>query len=245
MDDILRAIERSLASLKHGKVWFFICLPAILAALIMTILVIFVLGFLIAKLLDYPPMTWLNAWGAFGAAKILATLGGWVLIVSASCLLAVFLTADLTLPLMLNFLSSSDYPDLARRGRDSTVASIWNGVSGTFLFVLGWIVTLPLWLIPGFSVILPFFWMAWLMRRTFSHDILMVFAAPDEWRAVRERYSTSLFVIGCMMSALTLAPFVGLLAPSLTALAYSHFCLDGLRRIREEAAASIEGKDIE
>jgi hypothetical protein len=190
-------------------------------------------------------MSWLNAWGAFGAAKILATLGGWAIIASVSYLLAVFMTAVFTLPLMLDFLSSTDYPGLSRRGRDSATASVWNGVSGIFLFVLGWVVTLPLWLVPGFSVILPFFWMAWLNRRTFSHDVLAVFATPDEWRDLRERYSMPLLVLGFLCSALTLAPFVGILAPSLAALAYSHFCLDVLCRVRKKSAADVDRENIE
>jgi hypothetical protein len=238
MDDILRALFRSLDSLKHGKVWFYIGLPAISAALVMATLAIFALGFLIAALLDYPPMTWLNAWGAFGAAKFFAALGGWILIVSASYVLAVFVTAVFTLPLMLDFLSATDYADLERRGRDNAAASVWNGVSGALLFVLGWIATLPLWLIPGFSAVLPFFWMAWLNRRTFSHDILTVFAAPDEWIALKARYSTTLLVLGFLTAALTLVPVVGLFAPSLAALIYSHFCLEALRGARKRRISS-------
>jgi hypothetical protein len=44
MDDILRAFNRSLVSLKHGKIWFYICLPTILAAFVMAILAICALG---------------------------------------------------------------------------------------------------------------------------------------------------------------------------------------------------------
>jgi hypothetical protein len=245
MDDILRALFRSLDSLRHGKVWLYIGLPAISAALAMATLAIFALGFLIAALLDHPPMTWLNAWGAFGVAKFFATLGGWVLIVSASYVLAVFVTAVFTLPLMLDFLASTDYADLERRGRDSAIASVWNAVSGTLLFVLGWVATLPLWLIPGFSTVLPFFWMAWLNRRTFTCDILTVFASPDEGAALKKRHSTPFLVLGFMTSVLTLAPVVGLFAPSFAALIYSHFCLDVLRGLRGKSALDLEREKIE
>ena len=45
--------------------------------------------------------------------------------------------------------------------------------------------------------------------------------------------------LGVIMAALTHIPFVGLLAPSLAALAYIHFCLEALRRLRQGAVVAI------
>ncbi|MDR2507390.1 MAG: EI24 domain-containing protein [Candidatus Accumulibacter sp.] len=239
MDEIVLALKRSLLSLKRARVWYYIAFPAISAAFAMTALAVTLLGFLIARLLEYPPMSWLNAWGAFWAAKILAVLGGWAAIISVCYLLALFLTAVFTLPLMLGFLAGADYPGLARMGRDSVAASVWNSLWGIALFLLGWVVTLPLWLLPGFSVVLPFFWMAWLSRRTFPYDVLMVFATPEEWRVLRKQHAMPLLALGFIMSGLTLLPFAGLLAPSLAALAYGHFCLEALRRLRNGAIVNV------
>ena len=39
-------------------------------------------------------------------------------------------------------------------------------------------------------------------------------------------------MLGALMAVLTHVPILGLFAPSLTALAYIHYCLEALRRLR-------------
>lgn len=48
-----------------------------------------------------------------------------------------------------------------------------------------------------------------------------------------------LLALGLIMALLAHVPFMGLLAPSLAALAYVHFCLEALRRLRQGAVVSI------
>ena len=100
------------------------------------------------------------------------------------------------------------------------------------LYVAGWVVTLPLWMIPGLGAILPLFWMGWLNRRTFAYDALSVHASQSEARALRRNRSVPLLVLGFLMAAMAHVPVTGLFAPSLAALAYIHFCLEALRRSR-------------
>lgn len=239
MVEIVLALQRSVTSLGRGRVWLYILGPALAAAVLLVVLSIALLQHLMASFIEQPPMNWIAAWGAVWLAKLLAALGGWLLILSASYLVAILLTAILVLPMMLNDLATVDYPDLARMGRDSLAASTWNSVWAAVLFIVGWLVTLPLWLIPGLGLILPLFWMAWLNRRTFAYDVLTAHATPDEWRAFRRQHAMPLLMLGVVLAALTHVPFVGLLAPSLAALAYVHYCLEGLRRMRQGAVVSI------
>ena len=124
-------------------------------------------------------------------------------------------------------------------GSDSVAAATWNSIGAAVLFIIGWLVTLPLWLVPGLGLILPFFWMAWLNRRTFAYDSLAAHATNDEWCELRRRQSMPLLALGLIMALLAHVPFMGLLAPSLAALAYVHFCLEALRRLRQGAVVSI------
>jgi hypothetical protein len=200
---------------------------------------VFLLQHLIATLIEQPPMSWIVAWGAFWLAKFLAVVGGWIVILSATYLVAMLLSAIIILPLLLNHLSAVDYPDLARMGSDSVVAGTWNSVWSSVLFIVGWLLTLPLWLIPGVGLILPFFWMAWLNRRTFTYDTLAEHATEQEWRELRRQKATPLLVLGLAMALLAYVPFVGLLAPSLAALAYVHYCLEALRGLRQGAIVTV------
>ena len=239
MPEVILALRRSLVTLGQGRVWLYFFGPAIVALLIMIGLSVFLLDYLIASLVEQPPMSWIASWGAFWLAKLLAALGGWLLILSASYLIAMLLTAVVVLPLLLNRLSTTDYPELARMGSDSVAAATWNSIWAAVLFIIGWLVTLPLWLVPGLGLILPFFWMAWLNRRPFAYDSLAAHATNDEWCELRRRQSMPLLALGLIMALLAHVPFMGLLAPSLAALAYVHFCLEALRRLRQGAVVSI------
>jgi hypothetical protein len=238
MPEVILALRRSLATLGRGRVWLYFLAPALFSLVAMVGLSVFLLERLIASFIEMPPLTWVTAWGALWLAKALAALGGWLIILSASYLLAVLLTAVIVLPLLLRHLAAVDYPDLAREGSDNLVASTWNSVWAALLFVAGWLLTMPLWLVPGVGLILPFFWMAWLNRRTFAYDALAEHANAAEWKELRRRQATPLFVLGLLMALLGHVPFIGLLAPSLAALAYIHFCLEALRRLRQGALVS-------
>jgi len=238
MTEMMLAFRRSLASLGQGKVWRYILGPALAAVLCMVGASIAFLDYLISSFIEQPPMSWIAEWGAFWLAKALAALGGWLVILSASYLVAVLLTAVFVLPLMLNHVAATDYSDLAKQGKDSIVASTWNSVWAAIVFLIGWVVTLPLWLIPGVGLFLPLFWMAWLNRRTFAYDVLSTHATSGEWCELRQQKSAPLLMLGFGMAVLTHVPFVGLLAPSFGALAYMHFCLEALRRLRQGAVVS-------
>jgi len=235
MGDVILALQRSIRTLGRGRVWLYMLGPAILALFAMIGLSVFLLQHLIATFIEQPPMRWIVAWGAFWLAKLLAVLGGWIVILSATYLVAMLLSAIIILPLLLKHLSTVDYPDLARMGGDSLVAGAWNSTWSSVLFIVGWLLTLPLWLVPGLGLILPFFWMAWLNRRTFTYDALAEHATDQEWRELRRTQALPLLGLGLVMALLAYVPFVGLLAPSLAALAYVHYCLEALRRLRQGA----------
>ena len=233
------ALARSLGSLRAARVWGYLLVPT-LSALCLTLLLWFLaLDVLSGWLLGQPPLTWVAAWGALWLAHLIAALGGWLLILSASYLLAVLLTGIVVMPMLLNHLAQTDYADLARMGDDSVIASTWSNLWAAGLFIIGFVLTLPLWLVPGLGFFHPLFWMAWLNRRTFTYDALSVHATPDELGQLRRQHSGGLLALGGLMAMLTHVPFAGLFAPALAALSFSHYCLQALRGSRQGAVATI------
>lgn len=239
MAEVMLALIRSLSTLGRGRVWLLLLGPAVIALLVWLGLTVFMLDWLIAHFIEQPPISWLTAWGAVWLGKLLAALGGWLLILAASYVTAMLLAAIFVLPLLLNHVAAVDYPELARMGKDSVTASTWNSLSAALLFLAGWVLTLPLWLVPGLGLVLPLFWMAWLNRRTFAYDALAVHATDEEWRELRRRHSLPLLMLGITLALLAHIPLLGLLAPTLAALAYVHFCLEALRRMRQGAIVTI------
>ena len=148
------------------------------------------------------------------------------------------------MPLMLKHLSATEYRDVAAMGRDSFVAAAMNSVLASLIFVVGWVVTIPLWLIPGFSLLIPLLLMGWLNRRTFAYDALSMHATEGEWQDIRQRQKAPLFMLGLTMALLAHVPVIGLLVPALAALSFVHYGLEALRRSRGGAIVTIEGERV-
>jgi hypothetical protein len=244
MGEVMLALGRTLANLKDGKVWLYVLVPALFSLLLAVGLAIWALGAVVQQMMDYPPMTLLVGWGLVWLAHILAYLGGWLAIFAVAYLSASLLAAIVIMPLLLKHLSATEYRDVAAMGKDSFVAAAANSVLASALFVVGWIITIPLWLIPGFSLLMPLLLMGWLNRRTFAYDALSMHATAGEWQAIRQGQKTPLFMLGLTMALLAHVPVIGLLVPALAALSFVHYGLEALRRSRGGAVVTIEGERV-
>ena len=244
MGEVMLALARTFGSLRTGKVWLYVLTPALLSLLLAIGLAIWVLGWAVEQMMAFPPMTLLVGWGLVWLAHILAYLGGWMAIVALAYLMASLLSAIVIMPLILRYLSQGEYRDVAAMGKDSFVEAAVNSIDASLVFIVAWVVTIPLWLIPGFSLLVPLLLMGWLNRRTFAYDALSMHATDGEWASLRAAQKTPLFMLGLTMALLAHIPLVGLLAPALAALSFVHFGLEALRRSRGEAVVTIEGVRI-
>jgi len=244
MADVLLALMRTFGSLKHGRIWLYVLAPALASLLLAIGLAAWGLGWIVERLLDFPPMTLLVAWGLVWLAHILAYLGGWMAIFALAYLFASLLAALFVLPLLLQHLAANEYRDVAAMGRDSFLAAAANSIGAALLFVAGWLASIPLWLIPGLSLVLPLLLMGWLNRRTFAYDALSLHATAAEWQALSQRHKAPLFMLGLTMALFAHVPVFGLLVPALAALSFVHYGLEALRRERGGAVVTIEGERL-
>ena len=238
MDDVVLALRRTLRSLGNWRVWRLILVPVALAVLFLLTGAVTCFGELTAFLLRVPPLSWLLGHGVDWLAGPLATVTAVLIMLVGSYLVATLFIATMLMPLLLRLLAGTDYADVALRGEDSLVASTLNSVSAAVIFAVGFVLTLPFWLIPGMGILLSLFWVAWLNRRTFVYDALAEHATTAELTAIRQDRRWVLLGLGGVMALLTGVPLLGLLVPSIAALAYIHFCLEALRRQRQAAPAA-------
>lgn len=238
MAEVMLALARTLGSLRSGKVWGYVLTPALVSLALVVGLAIGALSGLAQAIMEYPPMTLLASWGLVWLAHLLAYLGGWLAIFALAYLVASLIAAIFILPLLLSHLAREEYRDVAALGRDSFTRAAVNSLGASILFIAAWIVTLPLWLIPGLSLLLPLLLMGWLNRRTFAYDALARHATDDEWAAIRREHRGPLFMLGLTLAVLAHLPFIGLLVPALAALAFVHYGLEALRRRRGGALFS-------
>ena len=244
MNLVLLAMMRSLGSLRSGRVWLYVLTPALVSLVLAVVLAVGALGWMVQQMMNYPPMSLLVGWGLVWLAYVLAYMGGWMAIFALAYLFAALLAAIVVMPLMLRHLSQFEYRDVAPMGKDSFVAATGNSLIAALLFVLAWLVTIPLWLIPGLSLLIPLLLMAWLNRRTFAFDALAVHATSEEWQAIRGQHKSPFFMLGLSMALLAHLPIVGLLVPALAALSFAHYGLEALRQSRGGAIVTIEGERL-
>ena len=81
---------------------------------------------------------------------------------------------------------------------------------------------------------------AYLNQRLFRYDALSEHATRDEYREIVIRARGRLYLLGLLLSGLYYVPFLNLAAPVVSGLAFTHFCLGELARIRGEGGMRAE-----
>ncbi|VCU72192.1 CysZ-like protein [Pigmentiphaga humi] len=157
-----------------------------------------------------------------------------LILLPLSGILGLVVAALLIMPLVLRNLERNDYPGLERRGRGGALASAWNAAWVSVLFVLGWLFTLPLWLLPPLAIVLPVAWWTFAFTRMLRLDAMLEHASPTERRALLARHNRGYWTLGLICSLINLVPLAWFLLPVFSALLFSHFTLEGLRRLRSE-----------
>lgn len=185
---------------------------------------------------ELPDWAWLNWLGPWLAHVVVFFIFAPLVYVTVLLLVAVF-----ALPRMMALIALRDYPDVSRQG--SAQAALWGSIANTVvagaIFLVGWLITLPLLLIPGAVLVVPLFWAAWLNQRAFRFDALAEHALPAERVAVIQRERNSLYLGGLVGALIAHVPVLNLLALAYTALLFVHLCLGALRDLRNQQGISL------
>ncbi|NTV10350.1 MAG: EI24 domain-containing protein [Zoogloea sp.] len=238
MSDVFLAFGRAVRSLFRRDILWHLLWPALLASVVWMAVAIATWGDVVQWVSG-----WVSSLGWFdtpddAAIPTLGLLAVMVHILIALVLLpliyftAIVLVAAVALPMMLARVSETDYRDLELRRGGSGLGSTWNALVAAGLFLLGMLLTLPLWLIPGAGLVISVILTAWMNRRAFGYDALMLHADAEEMRRLRSEHSGPLFQLGVACALLAYVPLANLLAPAVCGLAYVHYLLEALRRDR-------------
>ena len=143
------------------------------------------------------------------------------------------ITAIFIMPALINLVANRDYPELKREYGGSIAGSVVNAVLACGVFILIWVVTLPLWAV-GAGIIIPFAAAAFMNQQLFRYDALSEHASKQEIRTICTENRYSLWGLGLLTGLIQFIPILNLLAPIYTALAFIHFGLDHLKLLRAQ-----------
>lgn len=172
---------------------------------------------------------WIAAIGLDELRGVFVVITALMLLLPLMLVTAVVLVAVLSMPAVNLHLGKGTYRDVERRGGWSVFGSLWNAIWASLLFLLGYLVTIPLWLVPPLAFVVPWLWWGWFTARVMRFDSLVEHADADELRALSREHRGQYLALGLLVSVLNYVPLMFLVTPVLSALAFGHFTLSLLR----------------
>ncbi len=153
------------------------------------------------------------------------------------------ITAIFSMPALINHVAKKHYPNLKRESGGTVTGSVVNALYATFMYILIWIVTLPLWAF-GAGIIVPFIAAAFLNQQLFRYDALSEHANHDEIKKLLVSSRFPLWNLGLLTGFLQYIPVINFFAPALTALAFIHYELARLEKNRAQTVPATVVDDL-
>ena len=244
---VTRVFWRSLTVVRNPALWKLLMLPVAVAVGVFVVLLATALQPLAGQFETMAPATWLIGIGWNGLAGVFAWVAAWLMLFAISYACAVLFSGLVIVSRLVAWLGKSSYPQVRRHGADRLLQSIWVSASSTAIYLFGWLMTLPLWLIPGLAFVLPVGWLAWFNARTLAFDALTDYADTTELRSLRRQYRGSFFVLGAVGALMAHIPILGFFAASFTALMFAVAGMEALSLSRGQsdgAGEVVEGEVI-
>ena len=238
MNDVARALGRALVSQFHPKMLWLAVWPFLVALVVWG-----VLGYLFRDVaIDWMMRTVGASW--------LAALFGWIgldgghyfvlgliyfgAVFAAIVLTALLIIATVAMPTVVAHVGGRDYPALTMKHGGSYVGSLGNALWVSVVFIAGFLLTMPFWLIAPLAFLLPLLWWGWATSRMFRYDALVAHASAEERATLISRHGRAFFAVGTIVSLLNFVPPLFFLVPILGGLAFTHYGLHALAQLRSE-----------
>jgi hypothetical protein len=200
-------------------------------------------------------------WFGLGAIKavVVPLIAMWLLL-PLMILTALLFIGMFAMPAIVKYVATRYYPELERRSGGTLFGSLWTASSTFVIFLVLWVVTLPISAIPPLGFLVhPALW-GWLTYRVMAYDALASHADTRERRDILRMHRWPLLIIGAITGVLGTAPTLlwlgGVLSviffPVLAAIAiwlyvlvfiftglwFQHYCLAALAAYRQANIAA-------
>jgi CysZ protein len=222
MHDVTQALRRAFRSLLHPQMLALAVWPMLVAIAVWT-------GPAVAS---SSAARWLSPRSLALLAQYSAVLLLILAVIPLVLITSLTIAAVFAMPLIVSFVAARDYPQLAKRRGGSFAGSVFNALAAVLIFATLWIVTLPLWLTGILAPLLPVLLSAYLNQRLFRYDALSDHASNEEFRSVVRTNHGKLYLLGLLLALFYYIPLFNLVVPILSGLAFTHFGLATLARLR-------------
>ena len=264
MRPILIAFSRAMLSQLHIRMLLLTVVPFILSVAIWG----FILWLYLQQMIDWLQNYFVQNDGFAVAGSVLAVVGMgalktvvvpliamWVLL-PLMILTALLFVGTMAMPVIVRHVGRRGYAELEQRSGGTFVGSLWTSGSSFLVFLVLWLLTLPLSLFPPLTfVVQPLLW-GWLTYRVMAYDALADHADAQERKRLLKSHRWPLLTIGIVTGAMGAAPTLLWLGGALSViffpvlaagaiwlyvlvfvfsgLWFQHYCMEALRRHRAE-----------
>ncbi|MGV7208797.1 EI24 domain-containing protein [Oxalobacteraceae bacterium A2-2] len=271
MVGVLRSYGRALAAQLSARMLMLSVAPFVAAVVLWGVLLY--LG--LQPLIDHVQSLFVRYDGFAYSSSLLTTLGlgvaktiivpliAMLLLLPLMILTALVFIGVAAMPAIGRHVGRRHYPELEQRRGGTLLGSALTALGGMAIFILAWIVTLPLYFFPPLAVAVQALLWGWLTCRVMVYDALADYASADERHHILARHRWQLLAIGVISGAAGALPgvmwlggmvlsvvfFPFLAAASIwlyvmififTGLWFSYYCMEALARLREQPV--IEGQ---
>jgi hypothetical protein len=263
MRAVLSAYGRALTAQLSGRMLLLSFLPFLLSLLLWGAL----LYFGMQPLIDYVQSLFEQHGGYQASGGMLSMFGLGMLKTVAVPLVAMLLLLPLmiltsllfmgvaAMPAISRHVGARQFPQLEKKQGGSLLGSLALNLGTMLLFVLLWLLTLPLYLFPPVALVVQVALWGWMTARVMSYDVLAEHASDDERRALVRAHRRPLLAIGMVSGAagalpgivwiggalisVVLFPFLAMISIWLylaififTGLWFQYYCLQALQEMR-------------
>ena len=267
---LITSFYRALLSQLHPRMLWVTVLPFIVAVALWGVALWFGLQPMIDQLyawftdydLFHTAGEMLDAIGLTSLRAILVPLIAMWLLLPFMIVSAMVLVGSLAMPAIARHVGLRHYPQLTLRHGGSFLGSLVMSLSCFIVFIIAWLLTLPLNLVPLFALFVqPLLW-GWLAYRVMTYDALADYADREERISIVRRHRWPLLLIGIATGSLGAAPgllwlggamsviFFPMLAAAaiwlyllifvFSGLWFQYYCLEALARLRALPGAPID-----
>jgi hypothetical protein len=211
---MLEAAFRAMAYCLHPRVVYLSFLPLILAALIMAGLGYWGWETGVAGVrvvldnwdLSHTMLQWMDRAGMGSLRAVLVPLILLMLSVPLVIIACLLLVGGLMTPALVKLVRARRFDDLQSAQSTPWWRSLGWSLASTGMALGALIVSLPLWLIPLFAVLLPPLIWGWLTYRVLAYDTLADLASPVERAQILAAHRRTLLTMGVVCGYLGAAP---------------------------------------
>jgi CysZ protein len=242
MNRVPRALKQALESCLDVRILLLLFVPFFLAVVFAVILFLTAGTLWVASLSGWFQHTqfaehlnqqWQLA-GMVNSVSYIITLLLVVLItLPLAYVLSVMVVSVFLMPILLHILDQKGFSVLQKKRGGTVLGNLWNTLKASAVYMILLVGTLPFWLFPGFAIVLPVVLGAFLNKKVFVYDVLEGYASKEEMAEIEATHRKSLYALGVVLGLLNYLPLTFVVMPVFAGLAYSYFCLNALKELRD------------